>query len=333
MSDAEFPNPLSDPQTVPGQALRVPERLVHPPTSISPQAQEALGVRQPPPDFPGPHDIEAWRQLVARLDDAVTDYLDALTSSVQASVEDARIAGVPCFVAQPRSVRERGAGKVCLDLHGGGLYQGGGALARALTGLYADVRRIRTVGVDYRMPPDHPYPAGLDDCVAVYRALLVDTAPRDIIVSGASAGGNLATAMILRSRDEGLPLPAGVLLTSPEVDLTESGDTFTTLDGIDVLGSLLPVNRLYAAGQDLADPLLSPLFGDFTRGFPPTYLQSGTRDLYLSNTVRMHRALRRADVRVECFVFEARPHLGFGGRAPEDFETIQEADRFLESIL
>ncbi len=333
MSDAPTPNPADEPQPDPAGTVRVPERVVAPPASISPAAQQALGVRQPPPDFPAPDDIDAWRQLVADLDAAVVGSLDALTSSVRASIEDTRIAGVPCFVADPGAVRERGEGKVCLDLHGGGLYQGGGALARALTGLYADVRRIRTIGVDYRMPPDHPYPAALDDCVAVYRALLDDTAAEDIVVSGASAGGNLATAMILRARDEGLPLPSGVLLTSPEVDLTESGDTFTTLDGIDVLGSLMPVNRLYAAGHDLSEPLLSPLFGDFAAGFPPTYLQSGTRDLYLSNTVRMHRVLRNAGVRVECFVFEARPHLGFGGLAPEDFETIQEADRFLESIL
>lgn len=333
MSDAVSSHRAPDSQEDPAGTVRVAARSVRPPTSISAEARESLAVRQPPPDFPELEDIEAWRRLVAALDSAVAGSLDALTSSVRATIEDVRIAGVPCFAAQPVAVRERGEGTVCLDLHGGGLYQGGGALARALTGLYADVRRIKTIGVDYRMPPDHPYPAGLDDCVAVYRALLDDTPAERIVVSGASAGGNLATAMILRARDEGLPLPAGVLLTSPEVDLTESGDTFATLDGIDVLGSLMPVNRLYAAGRDLRDPLLSPLFGDFAAGFPPTYLQSGTRDLYLSNTVRMHRALRNAGVRVECFVFEARPHLGFGGRAAEDFETIQESDRFLESIL
>lgn len=128
-------------------------------------------------------------------------------------------------------------------------------------------------------------------------------------------------------------MPAAVILTSPEVDLTESGDTFSTLAGIDTLTSLAPVNRLYAAGHDLGDPLLSPLFADFATGFPPTYLQSGTRDLYLSNTVRMHAALRRAGIPVTCDIFEARPHLGFGGRTPEDLETLQEIDRSVEAIL
>lgn len=315
------------------EPLRIPERLVPAPTSLGVPAQQALAFRMPAPVFSDLADSDAWRRLVTALDGEVIGFLDAITSSVSATVTDERIGGVPCFVAEPPVVREGGGEKICLEFHGGGLYQGGGAIARALVGVFADVRQLRVVSVDYRMPPDHPYPAGLDDGVAVYRALLATSEPSDIIVSGASAGGNLAAATILRARDEGLPLPAGVLLTSPEVDLTESGDTFSTLAGIDTLGSLAPVNLLYAAGRNLSDPLLSPLFADFSRGFPPTYLQSGTRDLYLSNTVRMHRKLRQAGIRVECHIFEARPHLGFGGRTPEDLETIEEANRFLESLM
>ena len=109
---------------------------------------------------------------------------------------------------------------------------------------------------------------------------------------------------------------------TPEVDLTESGDSFAANLGIDtILGLLMPVNLLYAAGHDLAHPYLSPLFGDFTKGFPPTFLQAGTRDLFLSNTVRMHRALRHAGVHAELHVFEAMPHGGFFG-APEDEDVL-----------
>src|SRR5581483_9639413 len=118
-----------------------------------------------------------------------------------------------------------------------------------------------------------------------------------------------------RARDEGLPLPAGLVLISPELDLTESGDSFQTNAGVDVMmpEGLMPANLIYAAGHDLADPYVSPLFGDFTKGFPPTFLQCGTRDLLLSNTVRMHRALRRAGIDAVLHVFEAMPHGGFGG--------------------
>jgi acetyl esterase/lipase len=180
------------------------------------------------------------------------------------------------------------------------------------------------------MPPLHPYPAALDDAVAVYRALLDERAPGDIIVGGGSAGGNLAAALLVRAKDEGLALPAALVLLTPEVDLTESGDSFQTNLGIDnVLGLLREVNLLYANGHDLAHPYLSPLFADVS-GFPPTYLQAGTRDLFLSNTVRMHRKLRSAGVDAELHVFEAMPHGGFGGTAPEDFEARAELRRFLD---
>ena len=181
---------------------------------------------------------------------------------------------------------------------------------------------------DYRMPPRFRYPAALDDCMAAYSLALQHRAPEQIIVGGSSAGGNLAAALLLRAKDEGLPLPAALVLLSPEVDLTESGDTFRTNFGIDnVLGRLMPVNLLYADGEELAHPYLSPLFGDVT-GFPPTFLQSGTRDLFLSNTVRMHRKLRASGVDAELHVFEAMPHAGFGG-APEDAELVDELRRFL----
>ena len=191
-------------------------------------------------------------------------------------------------------------------------------------------RPMITWSVDYRMPPKNPYPAGLDDCFAVYRRLLKERSPQDIFVGGASAGGNLAAALMLRAKDEGLAMPAGLVLRTPEVDLTESGDTFRTLNGIDnALQPLMPTNLLYANGADLADPYLSPLFGDLS-GFPPTFLQAGTRDLFLSNTVRMHRRLLAAGVEAELHVFEAMPHGGFGGGTPEDMDLAQSVLTFLE---
>jgi monoterpene epsilon-lactone hydrolase len=108
-------------------------------------------------------------------------------------------------------------------------------------------------------------------------------------------------ALLLRVRDEGLPLPAAALLLSPELDLTESGDSFRTNLGVDTVltRGTMPVNPLYAGDHDLTDPYLSPLFGDFSAGFPPTLLASGTRDLFPSNAVRMHRALRAAGIPVD----------------------------------
>src|SRR3546814_20973230 len=122
--------------------------------------------------------------------------------------------------------------------------------------LFRSALGARTYEIDYRMPPDHPYPAALDDCIAAYRALLEDHAAWEIIVRGSSAGGNLAAALMLRARDEGLPFPAGLVLATPELDLTEPGDSCQTNEGIDVVikGSLMAANLLYAAGHDLSHP-------------------------------------------------------------------------------
>ena len=145
-----------------------------------------------------------------------------------------------------------------------------------------------------------------------------------------SAGGNLAAALLVRARDEGLPMPAALVLPTPMVDLTESGDTFQTLNGVDGgLRSQIAVNLLYANGHDLTDPYLSPLFADLS-GFPPTFLQSGTRDLFLSNTVRLHRKLLAAGVDTELHIFEAMPHAGFGGTTPEDIELDAAIHAFLD---
>ena len=130
----------------------------------------------------------------------------------------------------------------------------------------------------------------------------------------------------------GVPSPAGLVLLSPQVDLTESGDSFQINQMVDLVlpGSLMRNNVLYAGGADLSHPYLSPLFGDLT-GFPPTFLQSGTRDLFLSNAGRMHRALRRASVDAELHVFEAMPHGGFQGNTPEDREMAAEVCRFVKA--
>jgi acetyl esterase/lipase len=190
---------------------------------------------------------------------------------------------------------------------------------------------MRVWAIDYRMPPDHPYPAALDDCLAAYRTLLHDHRPAEIVVGGVSAGGNLSAVLILRARDEGLPLPAGAVLLTPALDLTQSGDTFQTNLGVDTVITTddpSPI-LLYAGGHDLTDPYLSPLFGDFRRGFPPALLASGTRDVLLSDTVRMHRALRTAGIEAELHVLEAAPHGFFAGSAPEDKELDKEVRRFI----
>ena len=164
-----------------------------------------------------------------------------------------------------------GDDRVYLDIHGGAFIYGGGELRATMATGTALRMAARVWAVDYRMPPDHPFPAALDDCLAAYRALLAERRPDRIVVGGASAGGNLAAALMLRARDEGLPLPAAVVLMTPAADLTKAGDSHQVNLGLDPLltGSGKQTFLLYAAGADLRHPYLSPLNGEFSQGFPP----------------------------------------------------------------
>ena len=290
--------------------LVVPQRAVPAPESLSPEVRATLSTPTiSNPAWPDADDTAGWRELIANMDAIGTAGLATMAGSSDAVVDELGAGGGRVFRIRPASVPDDA---VYLDFHGGALLWGGGAGARHIGVITSRMTNSEVWSVDYRMPVDHPFPAGLDDGVAAYRALLGVRDPELIIVGGASAGGNLAAATVLRARDEGLPLPAGVVLLTPEIDLTESGDTFNTLMGIDagLTSRLMPANLRYAAGADLRDPYVSPLFGDFTRGFPPTFLRSGTRDLFLSNTVLMHAALRDAGISADLHVQEAGTHIG-----------------------
>jgi acetyl esterase/lipase len=312
-------------------ALHVPAREIPVPAHLSPQAQAWLSMPRPAggAGYPALDDAEGWRRHVAASDAMIMQMYMGGRSPAGLTIEEITMDGVAGFTLVPEGVTEADR-RVYLDIHGGALIMGAGEVCKAMAMGTASTLGARVIAVDYRMPPDHPYPASLDDCLTVYRALLRDYEPKDIIVGGGSAGGNLAAAMLLRARDEGLPLPAAAVLGSPEVDLTESGDSFHTNAGIDGMGSLMQANLLYAGSADLTDPYISPLFGDFTKGFPPTMLSAGTRDVFLSNAVRMHRALRDAGIEAELHILEAAAHGAFGGSTPEEASLNRETRRFCE---
>jgi epsilon-lactone hydrolase len=307
------------------------------PTSISEQAQQFLNAAPPLEETPelDLDDTQGWlRYIEAREAPGREMLAPFVPPEDRLARSQVQLGGVTTYVLRPNHVSDatEAEAPIFLELHGGSLIFGGGDLAWMMAAGKAANRNGITWVPDYRMPPLHPYPAALEDCLAVYRHALTQRPPSKIIVSGSSAGANLAAALVLRAKDEGLPLPAALVLLTPQVDLTESGDSFQTNHGIDTLPPLMTINQLYANGHDLAHPYLSPLFGDLT-GLPPTFLQTGTRDLFLSNTVRMHRRLLAAGVEVELHVFEAMGHGGFGGTTPEDTELTAEVKRFEEQHL
>lgn len=321
----------------PKSAVVVPQRTVPFPSSISGAARAALerlvgadgSVLNAAFVAPMPDDHQGWLHVKAQVDGRYAAAVSALAGQSSSTIETLTAHGATIHLATPQTLVEEGCAYI--DFHGGALVFGGGEACRIGAQMQADQHGVKCYGVDYRTPPEHPYPAALDDALSAYRYVLERHQPEAIVIGGRSAGGNLAVATLLRARDEGLPFPAGLVLLSPQVDLTESGDSFETNRLVDLVlpGSLMSNNLLYAAGADLSQPYMSPLFGDLC-GFPPTFLQSGTRDLFLSNTVRMHRALRRAGVTAELHVFEAMPHGGFGGAAPEDLELKNEISRFVQ---
>jgi acetyl esterase/lipase len=283
------------------------------------------------PEYPPLDDVDGWRTMIAAYDATVASMLGDRVSGAPVTTDTLDLDDFAVYVVTPDDVSDDDR-RIYLDIHGGGFINGAGASCLAMAVGTAVRMGARVWAVDYRMPPDHPFPAPIDDCVAAYRFLLEEHGPHDVIVGGASAGGNLAAALVLRARDEGLPLPAGVVLLTPAADLTQSGDSYHTNVGLDPLlrGGASPAFELYAAGTELTHPYLSPLFGDLAN-FPPVILTTGTRDLLLSDTVRLHRAFRAAGVPADLHVTEAGGHGGFFGMAPEDHAIFAELRRFADA--
>lgn len=313
----------------------LPERAIYPPTTISEAARAHLSLyaANSPTVWPPASDIAAWRDLADQRAALLAPMAERMAANAALPIADETIGGVPCHVSCPADWNEDG-GAIYLYIHGGAFLFGNGAFVRAHAANNADRLGVRCISVDYRMPPDDPYPAAPHDCLTVYRALLDRWPAERIVIGGSSAGGNLAAVTTLMIRDQELPLPAGVVLQTPEVDLTESGDSFRTNALIDVVlkGGLAECNTLYAGGAPLDDPYVSPLFADLA-GFPPAFIHTGTRDLFLSNSVLFHRKLRAAGVRADLHVWEAMPHGGFGGLSPEDAELFREIRDFIASVV
>lgn len=319
-----------------GPGVYVPARTVPAPPTISPAAQAYLANPSDTTGGPLPavDDKEAWRAWASVREAFLTERMAINAEKFPAQTTWHTVSASGVYEIEPQDLAPDLTDCAMMFLHGGGFVLGSGIRAAYAAMPLAAAAGIRTFSVDYRMPPDHPFPAGLEDTVEAYRWLLDRFAPDKIVVVGQSAGGGLAAGLILKARELGLPVPGGCVLWTPAADMTESGDTFETNFMVDVaLKERLPdLLALYANGHDPRDPYLSPVFGDFSGGFSPTMLISGTRDMLLSNTVILHRAMLRAGVEAELHVWEAMPHVGFSG-APEDDEVISEQVRFIRKRL
>lgn len=201
---------------------------------------------------------------------------------------------------------------VILHCHGGGYSTGSSLYARTLTSKLAASTSMDVLCFDYRLAPENPYPAAAEDAMKVWNYLmLLGYGARDVILTGDSAGGNLALSLALKLKEEGRLLPRGIVLMSPWTDLTSSGKSFETKAEVDPVLDKSYIDRMikaYAEGQNLENPFVSPLFGDF-HGFPPTYIQVGENEILLSDSLRLHQAFVDANVSVKIDTYPGMWHV------------------------
>jgi acetyl esterase/lipase len=339
MSPAQLQAAQNAANSVPGPRF-VPGRSIPVPTTASPEFQQTIaGPYRIPAWDADPKTSAEWNALIDRLADETVVQTRKVRERLGVTLESTVIDGVKAFVLIPKTVAASNKNRLLVHIHGGGYVYNPGEAATLEATLMAGYGGFKVVSVDYRMPPDHPFPAGLDDAMRVWRAVLKMHDPRNMAIFGSSAGAGIVLAMMLRAKAEGLPLPAALGTGTPWANLTESGDTSKTNEWLDNVlvsysGYLGRAARLYANGRPLTDPLLSPIFGDF-RNFPPTILTSGTRDLLLSLTALTHRKLRQAGVEAYLQVFEGMSHFQFilDTESPESKEAFTEIASFFNGHL
>lgn len=235
--------------------------------------------------------------------------------------------GVPGEWVTART-RGQAAARTILYLHGGGYVAGSPRTHRVITGHLAASCGARVFAADYRLAPELPFPAALDDAVAAYRGLLAEgIAPGDIVIAGDSAGGGLSVATALRLRELEQPLPRALVLFSPWMDLSLEQLPHATPGEVMLTPEWMAEGaRAYLARTDARHPLVSPLFADL-RGLPPTLVQVGTDELLLGDSRRLHERLRAAGVAVRCEEYPRRWHV-FQASAG----VLADADRAIESV-
>ncbi len=300
---AQAPN--SDTSYIDQQGTAHVTRVVPVPATISTPAQLVLGRAMP--DQGPPQSLEDRRRLTDQYTALVRKAWDRLCPNQL--VED-KIAGVPVRIVTPEGLPEANRDKVLLNLHGGGFNSDSGSYTESIP--IAGFTKIKVVAVIYRLAPEHPFPAAVDDSVAVYKELLKTYKPEHIVIYGTSAGAELTAEVAAKLKQLGLPMPAALGVFSGQGDFARDGDSMALYGLRGFSGQLAPPTSephdiYYVGGTDPKDPILSPIYGDL-HGLPPTLFVTSTRDMLLSGTVNLHRAYLNAGVDARLVVFDALTH-------------------------
>jgi acetyl esterase/lipase len=295
---------------------------------VSTQQRETLDAILRQSAFPVGSDVNEQRRLLREL-------LSAQPLPADVTVTPAALGGVPTAEITVDGIEPR---HVVLYFHGGVYVMGDAALAAGLASQIGRRTNAKVISVDYRLAPEHPYPAAVDDALAAYEALLDDgVAPSDIAFAGESAGGGLAIATLVNARDHGLPLPAAAFAMSPMTDLTLAGTTMETRREVDPLLSPEALQARiadYTSGQDAALALVSPLFADLS-ALPPLIIQAGTHEVLLDDAVRLAQQAAAADVEVTLDITPGVPHVfqAYAAILDEAGAALDRAGQFLSAHL
>jgi monoterpene epsilon-lactone hydrolase len=278
--------------------------------------------------FPADADVNEQRR-------ALRELLSAQPLPADVAVTGAELGGVPTAEITVDGIEPR---HVVLYFHGGVYVMGDAALAADLASQVGRRTDAKVISVDYRLAPEHPYPAAVDDALAAYGALLDDGhASSDVVFVGESAGGALAVATLVNARDHGLRLPAAAFVMSPYADLTLAGTTMETKREVDPLMSreaLEPRVADYTAGHDAALGLISPIFADLS-GLPPLLIQAGSHEVLLDDAVRLAGQVATADVEVTLDITPRVPHVfqAYHAILDEGAAALNRAGQFLSAQL
>lgn len=315
-------------------ALRkLPAQDLPVPTTVSPELQkhisEAAGFAWP---AQLPTSNAGWNAMSDSDPARTAASVDDLIARERLTLREERISGVRCYVIAPRRLVAANANRLLVHIHGGGytMFPGKSGIREAIQVVAAS--GIPAISIDYRMAPDHPFPAPTDDAWAVWKTVTALHRGKRIGLFGTSTGGAMVLVTVQRAVSEGARVPDAVVAGTPWSDLSETGDSYFVARNIDpwnypgILGTMA---RQYANGMDMKDPRLSPVYGDFS-GFPPTLLLSGTRDIFLSNTVRVDRRLRDAGRTSELIVYEGQSHADYlaGPDVPESRQAMRDIAAF-----
>ncbi len=315
--------------------------FVHIPDTISKQAREFLMTFKDPanrPENPRPNDLEGWKKAKEAFLANVMPLVEPALKRYEPSVVERKLGGVSVIDVKPKGWKDNG--KVLVYVHGGAytFQTARSTLPRAILG--ADTTGLRVISVDYTTAPAGKWPQPVDEVIAVLQALQKDGYPlKNIAAYGDSAGGGLVPGAILKMRDRGEGMPAAVVLWSPWADITDSGDTAVTLKHAEPVylyeKHLKRSADAYVDPKDQKHPYVSPVYADFTKGFPPTLIQGGTKEIFLSHFVRLYQALDSAGQTVKLDLYEGMPHV-FQNRlaeAPEGMLALRKMKAFLERHL